>query len=89
MNMLVRSERTRFQQASDAARTDHRPGRGRQSDGEITCFMNNIGLGYQFAAAARWSIARLGGRAGHELPTEWFTEDVHPESNDKGLQDRG
>ena len=24
---------------------------GRQSDREITCFLNNIGLGYQFAAA--------------------------------------
>jgi alanine dehydrogenase len=52
---------------------------GRQSDGEITCFMNNIGLGYQFAAAGsivyRKAIASGAGRA---LPTEWFTEDVHP-----------
>jgi len=29
-----------------------------QSDGEVTCFLNNIGLGYQFAAAGRWSTAR-------------------------------
>jgi len=26
---------------------------GRQSDSEITCFLNNIGLGYQFAAVGR------------------------------------
>jgi alanine dehydrogenase len=52
---------------------------GRQSDSEITCFMNNIGLGYQFAAAGSvvYRKAKAAG-AGHELPTEWFTEDVHP-----------
>ncbi|HEY7296795.1 MAG TPA: ornithine cyclodeaminase family protein [Xanthobacteraceae bacterium] len=52
---------------------------GRQSDGEITCFMNNIGLGYQFAAAGSvvYRKARETG-LGHQLPTEWFTEDVHP-----------
>jgi alanine dehydrogenase len=52
---------------------------GRQSDGEITCFMNNIGLGYQFAAAGSvvYRKAKEAG-AGRELPTEWFTEDVHP-----------
>lgn len=53
--------------------------RGRQSDREITCFMNNIGMGYQFAAAGSvvYRKARAAG-IGHELPTEWFTEDVHP-----------
>jgi len=52
---------------------------GRQSDGEITCFLNNIGLGYQFAAAGAvvYRKARDSG-LGRELPTEWFTEDVHP-----------
>jgi alanine dehydrogenase len=52
---------------------------GRQSDREVTCFLNNIGLGYQFAAAGAAVIrkARAGG-FGHELPTDWFTEDVHP-----------
>jgi ornithine cyclodeaminase/alanine dehydrogenase-like protein (mu-crystallin family) len=52
---------------------------GRQSDDEITCFMNNIGLGYQFAAAGSvvYRKAKEAG-AGRELPTEWFTEDVHP-----------
>jgi ornithine cyclodeaminase/alanine dehydrogenase-like protein (mu-crystallin family) len=52
---------------------------GRGSDDEVTCFMNNIGLGYQFAAAG--AIVYRNARAkgiGHELPTDWFTEDVHP-----------
>ena len=51
----------------------------RQSDGEITCFMNNIGLGYQFAAAGSvvYRKAKEAG-LGRDLPTEWFTEDVHP-----------
>jgi alanine dehydrogenase len=52
---------------------------GRQSDNEVTCFMNNIGLGYQFAAAGAvvYRKAKESG-LGHELPTDWFTEDVHP-----------
>jgi alanine dehydrogenase len=52
---------------------------GRQSDREVTCFLNNIGLGYQFAAAGAvvYRKAKESG-LGHELPTEWFTEDVHP-----------
>jgi ornithine cyclodeaminase/alanine dehydrogenase-like protein (mu-crystallin family) len=52
---------------------------GRQSDGEITCFMNNIGLGYQFAAAGSvvYRKAKESG-IGRDLPTDWFTEDVHP-----------
>jgi alanine dehydrogenase len=52
---------------------------GRKSDSEVTCFMNNIGLGYQFAAAGSvvYRKAKETG-LGHQLPTEWFTEDVHP-----------
>jgi len=52
---------------------------GRKSAQEVTCFMNNIGLGYQFAAAGAvvYRKAKESG-AGHDLPTEWFTEDVHP-----------
>jgi alanine dehydrogenase len=52
---------------------------GRKSDDEVTCFMNNIGLGYQFAAAGAvvYRKAKASG-LGHELPTDWFTEDVHP-----------
>ena len=53
------------------------PGRARAD--EVTCFLNNIGRGYQFAAAggALYRKAKALG-AGRELPTEWFTQDVHP-----------
>jgi alanine dehydrogenase len=52
---------------------------GRQSDRDVTCFINNLGLGYQFAAAGSllYRKAKENG-AGHDLPTDWFTEDVHP-----------
>ncbi|HVB89025.1 MAG TPA: ornithine cyclodeaminase family protein [Beijerinckiaceae bacterium] len=52
---------------------------GRQSEREVTCFLNNLGLGFQFAVAGALVYRRakeLG--IGHELPTDWFTEDVHP-----------
>jgi ornithine cyclodeaminase/alanine dehydrogenase-like protein (mu-crystallin family) len=51
---------------------------GRQSAQERTAFVNNTGLGLQFAAvgAAVYRRARELG-VGRELPTEWFTEDVH------------
>jgi alanine dehydrogenase len=41
--------------------------------------LNNIGLGYQFAAAGSviYRKAREQG-LGKDLPTDWFTEDVHP-----------
>ncbi|MGE3646332.1 MAG: ornithine cyclodeaminase family protein [Beijerinckiaceae bacterium] len=52
---------------------------GRQSDDEVTCFLNNLGLGYQFAAAGSIVYKRAMERGlGHNLPTDWFTEDVHP-----------
>ncbi len=52
---------------------------GRKSEREVTCFINNLGLGYQFAAAGSllYRKAKESG-AGHDLPTDWFTEDVHP-----------
>jgi ornithine cyclodeaminase/alanine dehydrogenase-like protein (mu-crystallin family) len=52
---------------------------GRKSDADVTCFINNIGLGYQFAAvgALVYRKAKESG-LGHEVPTDWFTEDVHP-----------
>jgi alanine dehydrogenase len=52
---------------------------GRTSPEQVTCFLNNIGLGYQFAAAGSVVYRKakeLG--VGHDLPTDWFTEDVHP-----------
>ena len=41
--------------------------------------MNNFGVGIQFAAlgACAYNGARERG-LGHELPDDWFCEDVHP-----------
>ena len=49
------------------------PGRARAD--ETTAFINNLGMGYQFAAtgALVYAKARAAG-LGRELPTEWFTE---------------
>lgn len=53
--------------------------KGRESDKEVTCFLNNLGLGYQFAAAGSVIYKRAKEQgAGNELPTDWFTETVHP-----------
>lgn len=52
---------------------------GREADDEVTCFLNNLGLGYQFAAAGSVVYRKaMEAGLGHELPTDWFTEDVHP-----------
>jgi alanine dehydrogenase len=52
---------------------------GRKSDEEVTCFINNLGLGYQFAAAGAMVYRKAKERGlGRDLPTEWFTQDVHP-----------
>ncbi len=52
---------------------------GRTSPSQKTCFVNFPGNGLQFAAvgAVLYRKAQAAGR-GHELPTEWFTEDVIP-----------
>ena len=52
---------------------------GRTSDREVTCFINNIGLGIQFAAVgnAVYLAAKEKG-IGKEIPTDWFLETVHP-----------
>jgi ornithine cyclodeaminase/alanine dehydrogenase-like protein (mu-crystallin family) len=52
---------------------------GRGDARESTCFLNNIGVGLQFAAvgAAVFQEAKAKG-VGHEIPTEWFLESVHP-----------
>lgn len=52
---------------------------GRTSAREITCFVNNVGLGLQFAALGSLILEkarRLG--LGKELPSEWFSQSVHP-----------
>jgi ornithine cyclodeaminase/alanine dehydrogenase-like protein (mu-crystallin family) len=53
--------------------------RGRERDDEVTVFVNNIGMGLQFAAVGSvvYEAARARG-LGRELPTEWFTQTVHP-----------
>ena len=53
--------------------------RGRKNRDQVTCFLNNTGTGYQFAAcgAVAYRKAKQQG-IGRELPTDWFTEDVHP-----------
>jgi hypothetical protein len=52
---------------------------GRTGAEESTCFLNNIGIGLQFAAvgAAVLNEAKKRG-VGREIPTDWFLESVHP-----------
>jgi len=56
-------------------------GRGpkRTDSRQISIFINDNGLGTQFAmcGAALYKKA-VAEKAGRELPTDWFTEDVHP-----------
>ena len=52
---------------------------GRKSDDEITCFVNNIGLGLQFVAMGALILDRAKSlNVGTKLPDEWFSESVHP-----------
>jgi ornithine cyclodeaminase/alanine dehydrogenase-like protein (mu-crystallin family) len=53
--------------------------KGRETDDQITGFVNNIGLGAQFAAVGKkvYDAARDKG-VGREVPLDWFTQDVHP-----------
>ena len=52
---------------------------GRATPEETTCFLNNLGIGLQFAAvgAAVYQEAKAKG-VGREIPTDWFLESVHP-----------
>jgi len=52
---------------------------GREDDKQTTAFVNNVGQGLQFCAVAKrvYDEARAR-KVGRELPTEWFTQDVHP-----------
>lgn len=52
---------------------------GRTDPRQKTCFSNNLGLGFQFAAVGARVLQRareLG--LGRELPDDWFTQTVHP-----------
>lgn len=50
----------------------------REGPAEATCMLNYVGLGLQFAAAGAriYELARERG-LGKELPTEWFSQDLH------------
>ncbi len=53
--------------------------KGRENDKQITGFVNNIGMGAQFAAVGKrvYDAAKARG-FGREVPLDWFTQDVHP-----------
>jgi ornithine cyclodeaminase/alanine dehydrogenase-like protein (mu-crystallin family) len=53
--------------------------KGRSSDREVTCFLNYVGIGYQFAALGSLLYREAREKQiGRDLPTDWFTEDVNP-----------
>src|SRR6266498_2690909 len=51
----------------------------RTSDRQITFFLNNVGTGVQFAAMGycAYKAAKEKG-LGHEIPSEWFLQDIKP-----------
>ncbi|MCY4489281.1 MAG: ornithine cyclodeaminase family protein [Deltaproteobacteria bacterium] len=51
---------------------------GREGEAEVTCMLNYVGLGLQFAAAGAriYELARERS-LGRDLPTEWFSQDLH------------
>ena len=52
---------------------------GRQRAGEITAFVNSVGLGLQFAAVGALILEKaLAKGVGERLPDDWFSENVHP-----------
>ena len=69
----------RFAEYPDLAQLVAGNSPGRKSPTDITCFVNNVGVGLQFAAAGALVLdkARVAG-LGHELPDDWFSETVHP-----------
>ncbi|MDB5776282.1 MAG: L-lysine cyclodeaminase [Herbaspirillum sp.] len=52
---------------------------GRKNPDDVTCFVNNVGIGLQFAAAGALVLDKARDlNMGHELPDDWFSETVHP-----------
>ncbi len=52
---------------------------GRKDNREITCFINNVGIGLQFAAVGALILDKAEEMGlGTKLPNEWFSETVHP-----------
>jgi alanine dehydrogenase len=70
---------SRFAEYPDLARLVCGNVSGRKNRDDITCFVNNVGTGLQFAAVGALVLekARAAG-LGHELPDDWFSETVHP-----------
>ena len=69
----------RFEKYPDIGELCAGRAKGRQSAKEITCFVNNVGTGLQFAAAGAAVLRKAReARIGTELPDDWFSEDVHP-----------
>jgi alanine dehydrogenase len=53
--------------------------RGRTARSQVTCFLNPLGLGYQFAAVGSVIYKRAKEKGiGQELPTDWFTQKEIP-----------
>lgn len=51
--------------------------KGRSKASDVTCFVNNSGIGFQFAVAGWLAYTQAKQRGlGRDLPTEWFTESV-------------
>jgi ornithine cyclodeaminase/alanine dehydrogenase-like protein (mu-crystallin family) len=52
---------------------------GRTNDKQITFFLNNVGTGVQFAALGYCAYRSAKGNGlGHEVPTDWFLQDIKP-----------
>jgi hypothetical protein len=50
---------------------------GRSKPSDVTCFVNNSGIGFQFAVAGWLAYTQAKARGmGRDLPTDWFTESV-------------
>ena len=53
--------------------------RGRTARSQVTCFLDPLGLGYQFAAVGSVIYKRAQEKGiGQELPTDWFTQKEIP-----------
>lgn len=51
----------------------------RVSDKQISFFLNNVGTGVQFAAMGYCAYKAAKGKGlGHEIPSEWFMQDIKP-----------
>jgi ornithine cyclodeaminase/alanine dehydrogenase-like protein (mu-crystallin family) len=52
---------------------------GRTSEKQITFFLNNVGTGVQFAAMGYCAYRAAKEKSlGHEIPTDWFLQDIKP-----------